>query len=127
MGREGRAANFVFLEFGLVATRYNRYDDAAFLYHAVGPSERIAAHRNEHKIDIVRDLFEFLFRVIDRHIGAELFQQILIGRGRRRDHASAASFCDLNGETSDTARTPVNQNGLAFVDLADVDQSLPRS
>ena len=92
MRRERRAANFVFLEFGFVAAGNKRHDDAAFLYHAVGSGKRVAANWIQDEIDIVRDLFEFLFRVIDRDVGPELFQQILIGGGSRGDDAGTRAF-----------------------------------
>src|SRR3989442_11020918 len=126
MRRKRRAANLVFLEFGFIATRYNRYDDAAFFYDAIRSGERVAADRIEHKIDIVHDLFEFLFRVIDCNIGAELFQQILIDSRGRSDDAGTAPLCDLNRETSNASRATMNQHRFSALDVSNVDQRLPR-
>ena len=64
----------MFIELGLVETRHERRDEAAFPHHAVGARECVFTDRVEHNIDIFGHVFEFLFRVIDRHIGAELLQ-----------------------------------------------------
>ena len=53
----------------IAAARHNRHDDAALLHYAIGPREGVASDWIEHQIDIVSDLFEFLFRVIDRRGG----------------------------------------------------------
>ena len=57
-----------------IDTIRNGNDHPAFLYHAVRSPERVFADRIEHKVDIFGDTLEFLFCVIDRHVGAELFQ-----------------------------------------------------
>ena len=57
-----------------IAARNDGDDDAALLHHAIGTCERVTPDRIEDKIDIMRDVFEFLFRVIDRNIGAELLE-----------------------------------------------------
>src|SRR5207244_10942208 len=102
-----------------------RYDDAAFLYHAVRSRKRIAANRIEDEIDIVHNLFEFLFRVIDRNVGSELFQQVLIGGRGGGDHTGAARPCNLTRAPADTPRAAMDQDGLSAVDFSYVDQRLP--
>src|SRR5207253_9409995 len=72
----------------------------------------IFADRIHHHIDIFADVFEFLLGVIDRHVGPELLEQILIWRRCRREHFRAARLRDLNGETSHAARAAVNQDSL---------------
>src|SRR5438552_12212197 len=126
MRRERRTANFMFLEFGFVAAGNKRYDDAPFLYHAVGSGKRIAANWIQDEIDIVYDLFEFLFRVIDRNVGSELLQQVLIGGRGGGDHTGTARLCNLNSKTSDTSRATVNQHRLSALDFSYVYQCLPR-
>ena len=74
MRRKRRAADLMFLQLRFIATRHNRHDDSVFFHHAIRTRERIAAHWVEHNIDIVCDLFELLFRVIDCDVGAELLQ-----------------------------------------------------
>src|ERR1700730_13851533 len=111
----------MFLKFRLVAAGDDRDNDPAFFHHAIRTRERIAANRVQHKIDIVRDLFEFLFRVINSDIGPELFQQILLSGRSRGDDAGSPAFRDLKGETADAARAAMNQYRLASLNLSDVD------
>src|SRR5438445_1989469 len=126
MRRKGGAADSMFLELRLVAARYDCNDDPAFFHDAIRTREGVASNRIEHKIDIVHDVFEFLFRVIDRYIGAKLFQQILVGRRSCRYDARSSRLRDLNSETSDSAGAAMNQDRLSALNLSDVDQCLPR-
>src|SRR5205823_4878611 len=73
-----------------------------------------------------RNILELRRRVIDRHIRAKLFEQILVWRRGRRDHFRAACFCNLDSETADPTRSAVNEDGLSRAKLRRVDQRLPR-
>src|SRR6266568_1590382 len=100
----------MFAEFSLIQPRNDRYNESAFLYHAVRARQRILTNRVEYHINVLRNVFEFLFRVIDRYIGPKFFQQILI-RGRcRGDHLCTARPGNLNGKAPDATSTTVNEN-----------------
>jgi Pyridine nucleotide-disulphide oxidoreductase len=54
-------------------------------------------------------------------------QQVLIFGGSRRQNVRAFPFCELHGEVTDSAAAGVNQHALAWLQLRDVEQRLPRS
>src|SRR4029077_4577954 len=87
---------------------------------------RFAAKRVEDSVDVSRDVFESLLRVIDRLVSAELAQQVLIFSGSRRENVGAFPFCELHGEVTDSAAAGVNQHALAWLQMRGVEQRLPR-
>ena len=87
----------------------------------VSPPKRV-----EDDVDVARDVFESLLRVIDRLVHAELAQQVLIlGRGRR-ENVRAFPFRELHSEMTDSAAAGMNQHALAWLQLRSVEQRLPR-
>ena len=127
MNGDGRSTNFAFPELDRVGARHQRHDNAALFYHAVRACERLFAHRIEHGVHIFGNLFEPRLCVIDRHVGAELLQEILVCRRGGRDDARSTRFGNLHCETTDAARATVNENGLPRAELRHIDQRLPRS
>ena len=69
-------------------------------------------------IDIARDVFEFLLRVVDRFVHPELAQQFLILGRRRREHVRAFPLRQLHGNVSNSAAAAVNQHALAGCNCA---------
>ena len=116
----------MFIQFRLINSCHECNDKAAFLHHAVGTRECVFTDRIQHDIDIFRDVLELCFGVIDRHIRAELFEQILVRRRCGRDDFRPTLLRDLNGETTYAARSTVNENRLTLAQLRGVDQCLPR-
>ena len=103
MGGDTRSANPTFFELDWIGTRDQRHDNAALLHHAVRTRECFLAHRIEHGVHILGDIFKFGFRIIDRHVCAQLLQEVLVCSRRGRDHACAARFGDLDREAPHTA------------------------
>ena len=82
--------------------------------------------RVEDDVDVARDVFESLLRVIDRFVHSELAQQVLIlGRGRS-ENVRAFPFCELHGEMTNSAAAGMNQHALTWLQLRSVEQRLPR-
>ena len=126
MRAQSRTLNTVLRALGLIGLVCYRNNRASFFDDAIRTRERVSAHAVQHKIDILRNIFEFCRRIIDRLIDANVFKRRLMLSRCSGDHFCAASFPNLNRETSDAARTTVNQNGLALCHFRGVDQRLPR-
>ena len=97
------AAETVPVELGFIGVAGDGDDEAAFFHHAVGARHRIGACPFQDDVDILDHIFEFRFRVIDRLIDAELFEQILVRRRGGGDDSGAARFRDLNSKMSHAA------------------------
>ena len=69
-----RPADSMLLQFRWIRASDDRDNKSALLHHAVGALQGILADAIEHNIDILGDVFEFLFGVINRHIGAEMLE-----------------------------------------------------
>jgi len=80
----------------------------------------------EHKIDIARHVFEFLFRVVDRFVHAEFAQQFLIFSRGRRENVRAFPLRQLHGNVANAAAAGMNQHALTWLQLRSVEQCLPR-
>src|SRR5438552_13125282 len=93
----------------------DRNNDAAFFHDAVGASERVRADTVKDNIDILHDVLKLCRFVIDRLIDSELLERILMFGGCGRNHFGAARFRDWNCETTDSARTAMDQNGLSLL------------
>src|ERR1700724_1184390 len=78
LDRDRRSADPVFVELRLLGLRDQRCDDSALPHYPVRTRERVLPNRVEHHVDILGDVFEFRFRVIDRFICAELLEQLLV-------------------------------------------------
>src|SRR5438270_4025577 len=72
------SADPALVELGLINIGDESRNEAAFFHDTVRSSQGIAADRVQYNIDILRDVFEFLCLVIDRDIGAEFLEQILV-------------------------------------------------
>ena len=88
-------------------------------HHSTFSENRLHRFRES---DVFRHIFEFCFCVIDRHISAELLEQVLVRCRSSRDHARAPRFRDLDGKTSDTAGPAMNERRLARAQFRDIDQ-----
>ena len=67
-----------------------------------------------------------LGRVVDRHVGAELQAQLLLGVGANGgDHAGAEVLGQLDGRRSRSAGGGVDEDGLAGLQVGPVDQAQP--
>src|SRR5438093_13031701 len=118
--------NSVLIQLWLIDPGYECDDESAFPYHAVRTRQSILSDRIEYHVDIFSDVFELLFRVIDHDIGAEFFEQFLVGGRSRSDHLCAARLRDLDCKSSYAARSTMNEHGLAVAKLRGVNQRLPR-
>src|SRR5271165_2949306 len=85
----------------------NPYQPAARLQHVVGANLHLAADGVEHDIDIPGDLGEILRVVVDRAVGAEAFDIVVVAGTRRRQHSGAEIFRQLD-------REPGNATGAAL-------------
>ncbi len=74
-----------------------------FFTNAVRSCERFFADRIEHCVHIFGNVFKSCLRVINRDVGAELLEQVLVCRRCGGDDAGAPRFGDLHRETTDTA------------------------
>lgn len=72
------SVNLVFIQLRLIRLPSDCNNAASLLNHALGTRERVFANRVEHNIDILRYVLEFLLGIINRHIGAELLQKVLV-------------------------------------------------
>src|SRR6202521_910448 len=107
--------------------------DPSFECDALGRAVvNIATDRVEHDIGAATfgdplDLFHEILRlVVDRGVGAqpETHSDLLV-RARRRDDCGPGSFAQLNGRASDPARTGVNEESLARLQVGAAVQSEP--
>ena len=80
------------------------HQNSTSFYDRIRSLQRFAADAVNDYINIFGDILEFLGFVIDRYIGPELFQKILIGSGSRRQHLRTADLCNWNRKNSDSAR-----------------------
>ena len=123
--RDRCSANAMLVEFGLI-------DPATQARSRCRPF--LPRHRNEQAYLCQRDRARhqhpsprprILFRIINRNVSAELLQQILIRRRRRRENFRTACFRNLYRETTDSARAAMNENSLTRLEFRSVDQRLP--
>ena len=64
-------------------------------------------------------------RVVDRLVGAQLREEVVLGGARRADHVSASRLRDLHGEMTDAARGSQHEHALSRLDVRRLDERLP--
>ena len=78
----------------------------------------------EDHIVLLVTLREIFFCVIDHVAGAERFHKIDIARAANTGNFGAHVFCDLNRKRANAARSAIDQNFLAGLNLSVIAKSL---
>ena len=89
--------------FGACAPEASEGGAAARLEHGEGFPRHVAANRVEYGVAAFHHAGEILGVVVDDLIGAETTHVSDVRRTRRRDHAGAENFGELDGEAGDAA------------------------
>ena len=106
--RDRLAPDAVLCQLGLVQSANDVRNETAFPYDCIRTRKRILADCIQDNVDIFSDVFEFLFGVINRNIGPELLQGILIGGGCGGENFRAFRLGDLDCEAANAAGTAVD-------------------
>lgn len=77
---------------------------------------------------VIRQLvLEFLGRIVDDHISTQFFNKISVFATSGRGDEGSEVLGNLDGNGTNTARTGMDQNFIAFFNITLGDQRLPRS
>ncbi len=108
-----------------IGTRYRRDQLTASPEHVKRACLRFASNQIDDRVRIHDGVLEVIPLEIDHSVCAEVAQEAEVIRGSGGDSPQTRSTGELDRKSSDVSGRPVNDNGLAALELGVIEQGLP--